>query len=59
MGSEEIEIVGTYVIPEFGTVAVLILIVAVGTIIMISAKKQANFSIQKYSFRCKSSNIHK
>jgi predicted secreted protein with PEFG-CTERM motif len=42
-GSEEIEIVGTYVIPEFGTVAVLILIVAVGTIIMISAKNKQIF----------------
>ena len=42
-GSEEIEIVGTYVIPEFGTVAALILIVAIGTIIMISAKNKQIF----------------
>ncbi len=42
-GSEEIEIVGTYVIPEFGTIAALILIVAVGTIIMISANNKQIF----------------
>ena len=42
-GSEEIEIIGTYVIPEFGTVAALVLIVAIGTIIMISAKNKQIF----------------
>ena len=42
-GSEEIEIIGTYVIPEFGTVAALVLIVAIGTIIMISAKNKRVF----------------
>ena len=42
-GSEEIEIIGTYVIPEFGTVAVLVLIVAIGTIIGISAKNKQIF----------------
>ena len=42
-GSEEIEIIGTYVIPEFGTVAVLVLIAAIGTIIMISAKNKQIF----------------
>ena len=42
-GSEEIEIIGTYVIPEFGTEAALVLIVAIGTIIMISAKNKRVF----------------
>jgi predicted secreted protein with PEFG-CTERM motif len=42
-GSEEIEIIGTYVIPEFGTIAALVLIVAIGTIIMISAKNKQIF----------------
>ena len=42
-GSEEIEVIGTYVIPEFGTVAALVLIVAIGTIIMISAKNKHIF----------------
>ena len=42
-GSEEIEIVGTYVIPEFGTVAALVLIVAIGTIIIISARNKQIF----------------
>jgi predicted secreted protein with PEFG-CTERM motif len=42
-GSQEIEIVGTYVIPEFGTVAALVLIAAIGTIIIISAKNKQIF----------------
>ena len=42
-GSEEIEVIGTYVIPEFGTVAALVLIAAIGTIIMISAKNKQIF----------------
>ena len=42
-GSEEIEIIGTYVIPEFGTIAVLVLVVAITTIVMISAKNKQIF----------------
>jgi len=42
-GSEEIEIIGTYVIPEFGTIAVLILVTAITTIIVISAKNKQIF----------------
>jgi len=42
-GSEEIEVIGTYVIPEFGTVAIMILIAAIGTIIIISAKNKQIF----------------
>ena len=37
-GSEEIEIVGTFVIPEFGTIAAIILAVAITSIILLSAK---------------------
>ena len=42
-GSEEIEIIGTFVIPEFGTVAVLILLISISTIIIISAKNRQIF----------------
>ena len=42
-GSEEIEIIGTYVIPEFGTIAGLILILAISSIIIISAKNKQIF----------------
>ena len=42
-GSEEIEIIGTFVIPEFGTIAALILVVAISSIIMISAKNKQIF----------------
>ena len=41
--SEEIEIIGTYVIPEFGTIAALILIAAITTIVLISAKNKQIF----------------
>ncbi len=37
-GTEEIEIIGTFVIPEFGTIAALILAVAIISIIAVSAK---------------------
>ena len=37
-GAEEIEIIGTFVVPEFGTIAVLILAVAIISIIAVSAK---------------------
>ncbi len=42
-GSEEIEIIGTYVIPEFGTIAALILVLAISSIIIISAKNKQIF----------------
>ncbi len=41
-GAEEIEIIGTVVIPEFGTIAALILAVAIVSIIAISAKTRLN-----------------
>ena len=37
-GASEIEIIGTFIIPEFGTLAVMILALAVITIIAVSAK---------------------
>jgi len=40
VGSEEIEIIGTYVVPEFGTIAAMILAVAIISIIAISAKSR-------------------
>lgn len=42
-GSEEIEIIGTFVIPEFGTIAALILVAAISAIVMISAKNKQIF----------------
>ena len=39
-GTEEIRIFGTYVIPEFGTIAVMILAVAIVSIIAVSARSK-------------------
>jgi len=39
-GAEEIEIIGTFVVPEFGTIAVMILAVAIISIIAISARSR-------------------
>ena len=39
-GTETIEIIGTFVIPEFGTIAAMILAVAIISIIAISAKSR-------------------
>ena len=41
-GAEEIEIIGTFVIPEFGAIAALILAVAIVSIIAISSKTRLN-----------------
>ena len=41
-GAEEIEIIGTFVIPEFGTIAALILAIAIISIIAISKKTRLN-----------------
>ena len=37
-GTEKIEIVGSHVVPEFGTIAMIILAVAIVSIIAITAK---------------------
>jgi predicted secreted protein with PEFG-CTERM motif len=39
-GTEEIEIIGTFVIPEFGTIAAMILAVAIISIVAISSKSR-------------------
>ncbi|MDX1441332.1 MAG: PEFG-CTERM sorting domain-containing protein [Nitrosopumilaceae archaeon] len=39
-GAEEIEIIGTHVVPEFGAIAALILAVAIISIIVVSAKSR-------------------
>ena len=39
-GTEQIEIIGTFVIPEFGTIAAMILAVAIISIVTISAKSR-------------------
>ncbi len=39
-GAEEIEIIGTFVVPEFGTIAAMILAVAIISIIAVSAKSK-------------------
>ena len=39
-GTEQIEIIGTFVIPEFGTIAAMILAVAIISIVAISAKSK-------------------
>ena len=42
-GSEEIEIIGTFVIPEFGTIAALVIVVGISSILIISAKNEQIF----------------
>ena len=39
-GAEEVEIIGTFVVPEFGTIAMMILAVAIISIIAISARSR-------------------
>ena len=39
-GSEEIEIIGTFVIPEFGTIAVLVLAISIISIIAVTYKSR-------------------
>ena len=39
-GTEKIEVIGTFVVPEFGTIAVMILAVAIISIIVVSAKSR-------------------
>lgn len=46
--SEEIEIIGTFAIPEFGAVAALILAVAIISIIAVTAKTRLNVLVPKY-----------
>ena len=41
-GTEKIEIVGSHVVPEFGTIAMIILAVAIVSIIAITAKTRTS-----------------
>ena len=41
-GAEQIEVIGTFVVPEFGTIAAMILAVAIISIIAISSKSRLN-----------------
>jgi len=43
-GTEDIEIIGTYVIPEFGEIAVLILMISVFSVIFVSRNKLGFYS---------------
>ena len=43
-GTSQIEIIGTFVIPEFGTIAVMILAIAIVSIIVISTKTGLRFT---------------
>jgi len=45
-GSQEVVIMGTYVVPEFGSIAVIILAVAIISVIVVASKSQ-RFSILK------------
>jgi predicted secreted protein with PEFG-CTERM motif len=38
-GTEEIEVIGTFVVPEFGSFAVLILIISIITVVVFSRKR--------------------
>jgi predicted secreted protein with PEFG-CTERM motif len=46
-GAEEIEIIGSFVIPEFGTIAALILAIAIISIIAVSSKTKLSI-LPKY-----------
>ena len=46
-GDEKIEIVGSWAVPEFGTIAAMILVVAIVAIIAVSAKTKLSL-VQKY-----------
>jgi predicted secreted protein with PEFG-CTERM motif len=46
-GAEEIEIIGSFVVPEFGTIAALILAIAIISIIAVSAKTRLSI-LPKY-----------
>jgi len=42
-GSEKIEIIGTQIVPEFGQIAALVLVIAIISIIAVSAKTGLRF----------------
>ena len=44
-GTEEIEIIGTSIVPEFGTIAILILVVSIFSVIFASKSKLGFYKI--------------
>jgi predicted secreted protein with PEFG-CTERM motif len=46
-GTEKIEVYGSYVVPEFGTIAVFILMASVVSIIILSKKHIMPYSLSK------------
>ena len=44
-GAEHVEVIGTRVIPEFGTIAIMILVVAIIGIISVTAKSRISFQV--------------
>jgi len=47
VGDENVSIVGSWAIPEFGSIAVMILVVAIVSIIIVSAKTKLSL-VPKY-----------
>jgi len=46
--TEKIEVYGSYVIPEFGTIAIIVLAVAVVSIIVLSRKHSISYSLSNF-----------
>ena len=46
--TEKVEVYGSYVIPEFGTIAVLVLAAAVVSIIVLSRKHSMFYSLSNF-----------
>ena len=47
-GTKQIEIIGTWVIPEFGTIAVMVLAVAIVSVIVVSSRSRLSVATQGY-----------
>lgn len=47
-GTESIEIIGTWVVPEFGTIAIMILMVAIISVVVISARTRLGMVMPRY-----------
>jgi len=47
-GTEKIEIYGSYVIPEFGTIAIFVLAASIVSIIVVSKKHSLSYSLSKF-----------
>jgi predicted secreted protein with PEFG-CTERM motif len=47
-GTEKIEIYGSYVIPEFGTIAIFVLAASIVSIIVVSKKHSLSYSLSNF-----------